>query len=61
MESIEGGTVDEVLRAASVRFGPRFADVLAASRVWVNGEEAASTRAVGGDDEIAVLPPVSGG
>jgi molybdopterin synthase sulfur carrier subunit len=61
VESFEGGTVDEVLQAASARFGSRFADVLSISRVWVNGEEALATRVVGRDDEIAVLPPVSGG
>lgn len=61
VESIDGATVDDVLRAAAGRYGQRFAEVLATSRVWVNGEEAATSRVVGRDDEIAVLPPVSGG
>jgi molybdopterin synthase sulfur carrier subunit len=43
--------------------GPAFAAVLATSRVWVNGEDPAdgdATMLVSGD-EVAVLPPVSGG
>ena len=30
-------------------------------RVWVNGDEAAPDTPVGDDDEVAVIPPVSGG
>ena len=30
-------------------------------RVWVNGEEARPETSVAVDDEVAVLPPVSGG
>jgi sulfur-carrier protein len=58
---IEGGTVGEVLAAARVRYGPAFADVLAYSAVWLNGSPADAGTAAGADDEIAVLPPVSGG
>jgi molybdopterin converting factor small subunit len=35
--------------------------VLATSRVWVNGEPAERATPVGDGDEVAVLPPVSGG
>lgn len=58
---LEGKTVGEVLAAASTRFGKPFADVLATSRVWVNGEPAGQADPVNPDDEVAVLPPVSGG
>jgi molybdopterin synthase sulfur carrier subunit len=58
---VEGATVEEVLRAAITRFGNVFADVVATSRVWVNGEPAEDGTAVGDGDEVAVLPPVSGG
>lgn len=56
-----GSTVAEVLDAAVAQFGHGFADVLAMSKVWVNGEEVPPTHAVGDNDEVAVLPPVSGG
>lgn len=59
---VDGATVGEVLDAAVARFGSTFGDVLSSSRVWLNGEsvEDVSTPC-GGDDEVAVLPPVSGG
>ena len=43
------------------RFGTTFADILATSRIWVNGEPAVDATVVGDTDEVAVLPPVSGG
>lgn len=58
---IDGDTVAEVLRAAEDRYGQRFSDVLTTCRVWVNGNDAAPETALGPDDELAVLPPVSGG
>ena len=53
----------QLLAAATARYGDSFAAVLATSRVWVNGSEPESDFAteLGPDDEIAVLPPVSGG
>lgn len=56
-----GDTVGAVLDDAVVRFGPALASVLATSAVWVNGEPAERATPVGGDDEVAILPPVSGG
>ena len=58
---IEGATVAEVLATASATFGPAFAAVLPTCRVLVNGEPAGDTSAVHEGDEVAVLPPVSGG
>lgn len=58
---LPGGTVADVLDAAVARFGADFAEVLATSKVWVNGVEAPRHAAVADDDEVAVLPPVSGG
>lgn len=58
---IEGSTVGEVLTAACARYGDRFADVLGRSRVWVNGQPAIPEDPVVASDELAVLPPVSGG
>lgn len=59
--TIEASTIEEVLAEAVHRFGPVFADVLSGSKVWVNGEEVPPGTPVGDKDEVAVLPPVSGG
>jgi molybdopterin synthase sulfur carrier subunit len=62
-DTIEGATVDEVLERARAAYGPQFALVLHTARVWVNGEEPllhGATVLLDGD-EVAVLPPVSGG
>lgn len=55
------GTVSEVLEQARARFGDAFGDVLDGSRVWVNGEPASGPETLADGDEVAVLPPVSGG
>jgi molybdopterin synthase sulfur carrier subunit len=60
-ETVAGATVDDVLAEATARYGEGFARLLPACRVWVNGEPASGTDAVADDDEVAVLPPVSGG
>jgi molybdopterin synthase sulfur carrier subunit len=59
--TIEAGTVGAVLDEARRRFGEHFAAVLDSSKVWCNGEPVGPDHAVGPDDEVAVLPPVSGG
>ncbi len=58
---IEGDTVDAVLQTAAERYGSMFRRSMANARVWVNGEEAQPSQAVGDDDEVALIPPVSGG
>lgn len=60
-DEVAGATVAEVLAAARHRYGEPFVTVLAGARVWVNGEPAAGDDAVSPADEVAVLPPVSGG
>lgn len=60
-DEVSGATVGEVLDEAVRRYGAGFDAVLATCRVWRNGEEAGRDAPVGGDDEVAVLPPVSGG
>jgi len=57
----DGATVGEVLVAATAAYGEGFQAVLASCRVWVNGDAADPQTAVSTDDEVAVLPPVSGG
>ena len=58
---LPGTSVAEVLQVAVARFGPRFEDVLGHSQVWVNGEPATAAHRIEATDELAVLPPVSGG
>jgi molybdopterin converting factor small subunit len=58
---IGGDTVGAVLSAAIERFGPLLGEVISASAIWVNGEQADMAQVVRPADEVAVLPPVSGG
>lgn len=58
---VPGDTVAAVLENAVARYGDGFAAVLSTCRVWVNGEVTDPSAPVGENDEVAVLPPVSGG
>ena len=60
-DEVAGATVAEVLSAARARYGEPFVTVLGGARVWVNGEPAEGDDVVSPADEVAVLPPVSGG
>ncbi|CAN5598784.1 hypothetical protein BH18ACT1_BH18ACT1_04790 [soil metagenome] len=60
-DTVDAATVGEVLGEARRRYGEGFAAVLDRSRVWKNGEPAGEGEPVGPEDEVAVLPPVSGG
>jgi molybdopterin synthase sulfur carrier subunit len=60
-DEVAGATVAEVLDAARARYGAAFAAVLPSCRVWLNGEQTEPGTPVGELDEVAVLPPVSGG
>ncbi len=59
--TVEGSTVAQVLDALVERFGPAMGEVVGISKVWVNGEPSEPEAPVGPSDEVAVLPPVSGG
>ncbi len=54
-------TVGEVVGLAVEKFGPDFASILPACRIWVNGNPAKEDDKVFNSDEVAILPPVSGG
>ena len=58
---VPGSTVAQVLDAAVDRFGDDFASGLVHARIWVNGDQAESDSLVGDGDEVALIPPVSGG
>ena len=51
----------ELADALADRFGERFGAVAAVSSFVVNGERAARATVVADGDEVAILPPVSGG
>jgi MoaD family protein len=59
--TIAGDTVNDVIQAASDKFGDHFAALLPTCKVWVNGEPAELDTAIVDADEVAILPPVSGG
>jgi sulfur-carrier protein len=54
-------TVAALLDELSARFGPAFDRVMRVGTVVVNGETASRESKLGSDDEVALLPPVSGG
>lgn len=59
--SFDGSTVSEVLDAAASEYGSEFESLVPLCRIWVNGKGADSQTPVGDGDEVALLPPVSGG
>jgi MoaD family protein len=56
-------TLGPLLDDLRASYGTHFAAVLDSARVWVNGEEpvAGDLTELRDGDEVAVLPPVSGG
>ena len=58
---LTGASVGDVLDAASRQLGPAFDEVLASSKLWLNGEPTDRNATVSDADEVAVLPPISGG
>jgi molybdopterin converting factor small subunit len=63
LSSIElpGGSVSAVIAAAEDKFGEPFSRVVAVSSIWLNGDAAGPEEPVNDLDEVAVIPPVSGG
>lgn len=62
-DTIDAPTLGALLDEASARYGDEFTAVLERCRIWINGDEPARGRdtPVADGDEVAVLPPVSGG
>jgi sulfur-carrier protein len=60
---VDAATLGEALAVLRDRYEPEFGEILATSRVWINGDEPpnGAATALGDGDELAVLPPVSGG
>lgn len=59
--NIEATTVEDLLVKANERFGDRFTANAASAGVWVNGEPVEATTTISASDEVALIPPVSGG
>lgn len=57
----EGRTAGDVVDVLSARFGERFAQIAAVGSLVVNGDRATRSTVLADGDELAVLPPVSGG
>jgi len=57
----DGRTVGEVADAISKDRGERFAAIAAVASFVVNGERADRETPIADGDEVAILPPVSGG
>ena len=60
-DEVPAATVGELLEAAGKKYGATFIEVLPTCRIWVNGESATPDTVLSARDEVAVLPPVSGG
>ncbi|MDE0267945.1 MAG: MoaD/ThiS family protein [Acidimicrobiaceae bacterium] len=60
-DTVPGATVEEVLQIACERYGQDFSELLGICQVWCNGSKVSYDTRVGDQDEIAVLPPISGG
>jgi len=58
---VEGASVGEVVGSLNDRYGEAFAAVAARSSVVVDEERASLETPLEGDEEVALLPPVSGG
>jgi MoaD family protein len=58
---VDAADVDSLLDTVSARFGPAFDRVMRAGVVVVNGETASVSQPLASTDEVALLPPVSGG
>jgi MoaD family protein len=56
-----GKTVGDLAAALSTSYGSRFAQIVDVSSFVVNGDRADRSTVVAEGDEVAILPPVSGG
>ena len=59
--TVEAADVGSLCDQLSERFGSDFARILAVGSVVVDGSVVGRDRAISSSDEVALLPPVSGG
>jgi diacylglycerol kinase family enzyme/molybdopterin converting factor small subunit len=58
---VEGATVEEIVGALTEKFGDRFGAIARSGSAVVDGERVEWTHRLNGTEEVALLPPVSGG
>ena len=58
---VDVNNVSDAIAEACAQFGDDFAALVPSCRIWVNGNPAEPIDSVTAQDEIALLPPVSGG
>ena len=58
---VTADTVGAAIEQASQQFTPEFAEQVQVCRIWLNGEPTQASALLSDHDEIALLPPVSGG
>ncbi len=58
---LDANTVGELLDVAGKELGAEFLEQAQLCKIWLNGEPADMKTSIGADDEVALLPPVSGG
>jgi MoaD family protein len=61
LEDERAADVEGLVRSLGRRFGPEFERVARAGTAVVNGEPVEPGTALHDDDEVTLLPPVSGG
>jgi molybdopterin converting factor small subunit len=57
----DAATAGEVVDVLSARYGDRFGAIARAGTVVVDGERARADTGLRGGEQVALLPPVSGG
>jgi molybdopterin synthase sulfur carrier subunit len=60
-DTFDASTVSDVLAQATARYGEPFGSMLENCTIWLNGDAVHGDAVVTSNDEVAVLPPVSGG
>lgn len=55
------GSVADLIAELSITYGEEMSELLKVSRVWINGDPTTADQRYEETDEVAVIPPVSGG
>lgn len=59
--SVEATTVAQAIDVVCSKYGDDFGAVVNSSKVWLNGSPTQPAAKLRDTDELAILPPVSGG